>query len=236
MQPQHAKSFSEADLLSAGAPLCYIYTLHASNDPECRPRYVGFTCNPKKREKEHNGGWELGRKGDWTRALLKLGHKAVLVAVFTFRSDDIAERAAIEATWIESYRLKFSDLLNDAGGGSGIAKTSDWARRRNSESKKKNYRDNPDKAKRHSEKMKAHYRSPEARKKSGEASKRSWTEERRKKFSERSRKYWSNPENRKRKSKEVAERYKEPEARKKHSQMLKARFAEIRLEKLLNEF
>lgn len=233
-EPQ--QQFTEADLLSAGAQLCYIYTLHASNDPECKPRYVGFTCKPKKREKEHNGGWELGRKGDWSRALLEAGQCVVLTVVFSFRSDDLAERAAIEATWIESYRIKFPDLLNDAGGGSGIAKTSDWARQRNSESKKKNYRDNPNKAKQHSEKMKARYRDPEVRKKTGEASKRGWTEERRKKFSERSKKYWENPENRKRKSQEVANRYRDAESRKKHGQMLKARFAEIRLEKQLNEF
>lgn len=234
MEPQQA--FSEADLLSAGAQLCYIYTLHASNDPEKRPRYVGFSTRPKRRLIQHNGGWELGRKGDWTRALLKIGEKALLTVVHTFRSDDLAERAIIEASWIELYRSRFSDLLNDAGGGSGVAKTSEWARRRNSESKKKNYRDNPEKARRHSEKMKAHYSNPETRRKSGEAGKRSWTEERRKKFSERSREYWANPENRKRKSAEVANRYKDAESRAKHGQMLKACFAKIRLEKQLNEF
>jgi hypothetical protein len=125
-EPQ--QSYSEADLLSAGAQLCYIYTLHASNDPQCRPRYVGFTINPKSRENSHNRIEKNGRKARWVEELKKVKAKAVLSIIYTFRSDDISERGIMEATWIELYREKFSDLLNDHGGGHGLSRCSESAR------------------------------------------------------------------------------------------------------------
>lgn len=121
--------FSEADLLSAGATLCYIYTLHASNDPECRPRYVGFTIVPRERECQHNGFQQYGRKGDWAKEVLSSGGKIVLTPVFRFRSDNLEERALVEAGFIESYRKKYPDLLNDSGGGGGVAVCSERLRK-----------------------------------------------------------------------------------------------------------
>lgn len=101
--------------------MCYIYTLHASNDPECRPRYVGFTTRLKRREIEHNTGREQGRKGVWAQRVLASGGHLVLKVVHAFVCDDAIGRSIIEADWIEKYRDEFPDLLNDSGGGDGVA-------------------------------------------------------------------------------------------------------------------
>lgn len=224
-QPQ--QTFSNADLLSAGAT-CYIYTLHASNDPECRPRYVGFTIRPKRRQIEHNSGFGVGRNGEWIRGLLAAGHKVVLTVIFKFRSDNITERGVVEATWIEKYRCQFSDLLNDAGGGSGVATVSMHCRKRNSESKKKYFRENPDATKRHSDVMRRRYLTdPEARKKISRASIAFWDDPlKRKRKSEHSKKYWSDPQAREKQSERVRNRYLTKEQKDKHSAILKARFAD----------
>jgi hypothetical protein len=111
---------------------CYIYTLHASNDPTCKPRYVGFTVRLIRRRIEHNTGrlCSEGRKGKWVRGLLALGEKVVMTVVHTFESDDTSERGIIEADWIEKYRDEFPDLLNDAPGGFGLAPCSPELRAR----------------------------------------------------------------------------------------------------------
>lgn len=103
---------------------CYIYTLHSSLDPECRPRYVGFTTRLKKREQQHASGNERARKGEWARGVICSGGKVTLTVVHTFFSDDPCERGMIEAQWINYYREKFPDLLNDKGGGGGLANCS----------------------------------------------------------------------------------------------------------------
>lgn len=119
-------SFSEADLLSAGATLRFIYILHASNDPECRPRYVGLTNNPKKRLGNHNCKNVNGRKVSWIKSVKQSGGKIVMKVVFTFRSDDLTECSIQEALFIEKYRSEYSDLLNDGAAGVGIAKMTKW--------------------------------------------------------------------------------------------------------------
>lgn len=101
--------------------LCYIYALHASNDPTCRPRYVGFTIRLKQRREAHNSGREKGRKGVWVRQLLAVGAHVVMTVLHEFHSDDALDRAIVEANWIEDYRDEYSDLLNDSGGGDGVA-------------------------------------------------------------------------------------------------------------------
>lgn len=113
--------FHVANLLAG--TWCYIYTLHASNDPECRPRYVGFTTRLKRREIEHNTGRKSreGRKGEWVRALLSIGEHAILKAVYSFRSNDVTERGIIEGGWVKLHQEKYPDLLNDADGGYGLA-------------------------------------------------------------------------------------------------------------------
>lgn len=105
---------------------CYIYTLHASNDPTCRPRYVGFTTNPKLRELDHNCKKGKGRKYQWVESVRATGARVVLRVVFSFISDDLTERKAVEASWIAQHTEKFPDLLNDGGLGQGVLKTSSW--------------------------------------------------------------------------------------------------------------
>lgn len=107
---------------------CYIYTLHASNDPECRPRYVGFTRRLQRREIEHNTGREQGRKGIWVREVLAAGEHVILTPVHQFNSDNATERAMVEAEWIMYFRSKYCDLLNDLGGGEGVAPISNELR------------------------------------------------------------------------------------------------------------
>lgn len=126
--PQQMKSFAESDLLSAGATLCYIYTLHASNDPECRPRYVGLTRNPKSRSRSHNFGIPHGRKGEWVKDVKASGGRVVLTVVFEFRSDNLSECGIVEGGFINTYREKYPDLLNDAGAGAGLALASEKTR------------------------------------------------------------------------------------------------------------
>ncbi len=120
-------SFSEADILSRGV-MCYIYTLHASNDPECRPRYVGLTRDFARREKAHNYGKPHGRKGEWVKEVRASGGEVVLVVVFQFRSGDLTECGVIEGTFINNYRQLYPDLLNDAGAGAGICLASEKTR------------------------------------------------------------------------------------------------------------
>lgn len=105
---------------------CYIYTLHASNDPTCRPRYVGFTCNPRLRELDHNCKKGKGRKYQWVKSVRAAGARVVLKIVFTFSSDDLTERKFVEASWISRHKRQFPDILNDGGVGQGILKTSSW--------------------------------------------------------------------------------------------------------------
>lgn len=105
--------------------MCYIYTLHASNDPECRPRYVGFTRDPKRRASQHNGAQNNGRKKAWAKGVLSSGGKVVLRIIFSFRSDNLSEQGIIEAGFIEKYRFLYPDLLNDMGAGNGIARCSE---------------------------------------------------------------------------------------------------------------
>lgn len=114
-------TFAPSDLLSTGAT-CYIYTLHASNDPECRPRYVGFTINPKRRNYQHNSTQNSGGKKDWAQQVRASGGRVIIKVVFQFRSDCQTERGVIEATYIERYRALFPDLLNEGGAGNGVAK------------------------------------------------------------------------------------------------------------------
>ena len=116
------QTFSEADLLSAGATVCYIYILHASNDPECRPRYVGFTVNPKRRQYQHSSNQTSGSKKAWAKSVRASGGRVILTIVFHFRSDDTSERGTVEATFIEKYRSLYPDLLNDGGAGNGVAR------------------------------------------------------------------------------------------------------------------
>lgn len=135
MLPRHLRCFEDEvfveDLKGVGAT-CYIYTLHASNDPELRPRYVGFTRRLKRREIEHNTGGEQGRKGDWVRGLLAVGSRAVLTAIYTFQSDNARERAVVEAHWIAKYQSEYADILNDFGGGDGVAPCSNELRAKRS--------------------------------------------------------------------------------------------------------
>lgn len=207
-EPQ--QTFSEADLLSAGAQLCYIYTLHASNDPERRPRYVGFTCRPNNRESEHHRTQKNGRKGKWVEQLLSIGERAILTIVHCFRSDDFVERGVVEASWIETYRKKFSDLLNDHGAGNGLAKTSDMLRQKRSEVMKKRCAD-MEYRKRKSEEMKQRYADPAYREKMNHLNRRRCSsQEDRERRSGVMKKYWSDPKVRQAHSKTLKQAYSDP--------------------------
>lgn len=120
---RQAETFSPADILSAGA-MCFIYTLHASNDPECRPRYVGFTINPKKRSYQHNSTQSSGRKKLWAQEVRASGGKVILTIVFRFRSDCATERGIVEGGFVALYKNRFPDLLNEGGIGNGVASCS----------------------------------------------------------------------------------------------------------------
>lgn len=237
MEPQQTESFSEADLLSAGATLCYIYTLHASNDPECKPRYVGFTISPKKREQTHVSGRERGRKATWSRDLRARGAKVVLTVVHAFRSDDLVERGIVEASWINFYRKKFPDLLNDSGGGQGVAKCSEWMRAKLKITAERIWK-NPKARENASKAAKQRFADPEARAKHSEMRKRCSAKpefrakmrelnaQRRanpaysEKLSRSVKLAWENPEYRKR-VEEKKGRYADPEYRKKLSEAKK---------------
>lgn len=202
--------FSEADLLSAGADLCFIYTLHASDDPECRPRYVGFTCDPIERERRHNQRRKNGgRRALWIHGLKDKGARVVLTVIHKFRSSDLTECSIVEASWIECYRKKFPDLLNDAGGGEGIARPSESLRKKISQIVKQHF-SNPQKRKEMSEKIKAFFSDPAQRRKMSERQKRLFSNpEMRAKMGAAQKRVWQNPEVREKQSrvrKEVWER------------------------------
>lgn len=215
--------FSEADLLYADATCCYIYTLHASNDPECRPRYVGFTINPKSRLNSHNGSKEHGRKAEWIRRLRCENARAVLTVIHIFRSDDLSERGIVEATWIEAYRGKFPDLLNDMGGGHGLAKCSESVRANMSASAKRRCAD-PEYRAKVSAKTKQVWENPKARATMTEANKKIWENQAvRAKHRASCTKRWSDPEARARKSAEAKAYSNRPEVRAKMSDSAKRR-------------
>ncbi len=48
-----------------------------------------------------------------------------MTVIFQFRSDNLAERGIVEGSFIDLYRRKFPDLLNDGGAGNGIAPCSE---------------------------------------------------------------------------------------------------------------
>lgn len=148
--------------------MCYIYTLHASNDPECRPRYVGFTRFVPKRKKAHLSGKEPARKGDWAREVIRSGGKIVFKVVHVFFSDDTHERGVIEAEWISRYREEFPDLLNDKGGGGGIANCSPERSRNISQAQKRRYQ-NPEAIEKNRQAILKYFEAPEAREKSRQA-------------------------------------------------------------------
>ncbi len=85
---------------------------------------MGFTRFLKKRKGQHAGGKELARKGAWAREVIKSGGTVVLNVVHVFFSDDVLERGIVEAQWINHFRELFSDLVNDKGGGGGLANCS----------------------------------------------------------------------------------------------------------------
>lgn len=230
MQPRQA--FSNADLLSVGASRCYIYTLHASDDPTCRPRYVGFTCFPKRREKEHHRIHKNGRKGEWISELLSRNQRAVLTIVHTFRSDDFVERGVVEATWIESYRINFPDLLNDLGGGNGTAKPTDESRKKKSEAMKRHCA-NPVVKKQRSELLKRRYADPIERAKLNEINKRRTSSAKeRKKRSDSQKRRWTNPGEKERHRETMKRCFENPIVRKNYLNAM----AKRKMEKLLNEF
>lgn len=242
------QTFSEADLLSAGAQLCYIYTLHASNDTECRPRYVGFTCRPNYRGSEHHRKQQHGRKGEWVRHLLSLGEKAVLTIVHVFRSDDLTERILMEASWIEYYQNKFPDLLNDMPAGVGVGKMSESYRKKRCEIMKRVCND-PIHRKKKSEEMKCRYADPVQRAKMNEANrKRCASAADREKRSESMKKRWSDPVARKKQSETLKRRLFDPDVRqnyvkaindpqwrKKHHEGMKRRCAAPEIRKQMSE-
>lgn len=195
---------------------CYIYTLHASNDPECRPRYVGFTINPKNREKQSNGRRETGRKRNWIQNLRLQKCKVVLAVIYTFRSDDVVERGIIEDSWIELYQKKFPDLLNDLGGGQGVRKWPDGLRKKQSEAMKRRYTDESEREKAGNI-FRKYWANPEAREKQKEAQKRRNADpaEREKRRVGQIRRF-TNPEERKKNSENVKRAYANPFIRKKH--------------------
>lgn len=213
-EPQ--QTFSEADLLSAGAQLCYIYTLHASNDPTCRPRYVGFTINPKGREKQHYRKDSSGRKKKWICRLRENGHRAILTIVHCFRSDDLAERAIVEASWIESLRKRFPDLLNDCGGGRGIAVPSASHCKRKSEGQKRRFLDQAER-KKISEQFRRYWSNPEARKKQSESQARrnaNPADRDKRRVSQKQR--WASDDEREKHREKLKQSYADPTVRKKH--------------------
>jgi len=225
------QAFSEADLLSAGAPLCFIYTLHASNDLTCRPRYIGFTRNPKEREKRHfQKKKNSGRRGLWIQELKLQKARIVLTVIFSFRSKDLTECSIIEASWIESYRKKFPDLLNDAGGGEGLAQPSVSMRCKISEAIKKHFAD-PAKREAMSKKLKKFFSDPKQRERSSQIKKlfyqdplaraklsRAFTEARENpevqaKLSASRKRIWENPEHKAKRSAETKLLWSNPEYR-----------------------
>lgn len=178
---------------------CYIYTLHASNDPECRPRYVGFTVRLKRREAEHHFQ-KKGRKGEWIYSLREVGARAVLTVIHTFISDDSSEKAIIEAEWIEKYRASYPDLLNDMGGGEGVAKCSPWTLLKLSKAVKKVW-ENPEYR---NKRDKSHYSDPDYRKKLSISKKKA-----------------VDPEFREKMSAEMKQRFNDPELRAKYKEVRK---------------
>lgn len=242
------QTFKSADLLSAGAQLCYIYTLHASNDPEKKPRYVGFTCRPNNRESEHHRAQRNGRKGEWVEHLISIGERAILTVVHTFRSDDFVERGVVEASWIESYRSKFPDLLNDHGAGNGLAKATEKLRKKRSEAMKRRCAD-PLVRKKMSEDLKRRYADPVQREKLNTINRRQHSsEEAREKRRQKQKLRWAN-ESEKAKQRErmqrclanpkVQKNYRaaisNPEWKKKHHEGMKQRCADPEFRKKMSE-
>lgn len=200
---------------------CYIYTLHASNDPECRPRYVGFTINPKSRQISHNRLEERGRKAEWVRSLRKSELRAVLTVIYRFRSDDLCERGIIEATWIDFYRRKFSDLLNDMGGGHGLIVCSESVRKNMSRAAKLRCAD-PAYREKVSATTKQVWKNPEMRARMSAANKQIWDrEEVREKQRNSCKRRWADPAERAKKSESLKRFCASPEVRAKMSERFK---------------
>lgn len=228
-EPQ--QMFSRADLLSAGAQLCYIYTLHASNDSERRPRYVGFTIDPKRRQYQHSSTQTSGSKKAWTRAVRASGARVILTIVFQFRSDDTSERSTIEATFIEKYRALYPDLLNDGGAGNGVAKMSDRHRQAISKGNKGKKKSPEHAAKARIARLGIPH-SPEIRKKISERGRgKKRTPEQLQRYRQAAAKRWADPEVtkaffdklREKRAKTLAD----PEHCKKHSENLKRKHKEL---------
>lgn len=251
MEPR--QTFLAADLLSVGASFCYIYTLHASNDPECRPRYVGFTCDPKEREKRHNQRRKNGgRRALWIQELKTQEARVVLSVVHTFRSKDLGEWAVVEATWIEAYRKKFPDLLNDAGGGEGIARPSealkkkfsaivkkhfaDPAKREEMSQKLKEFFSDPKERERLSRTQKLRFQDPEVRRKMSISRKQIWENPEHKAKQTMSRKrVWANAEHRAKRSAETKQLWSDPEYRAKRKASADKAYAKPEVREKLKE-
>lgn len=229
MKPR--QTFSEADLLSAGASFCYIYTLHASNDPERRPRYVGFTIDPKRRQYQHSSTQTSGSKKAWAKAVRASGGRVILSVVFQFRSDDAGERGVIEATFIEKYRSLYPDLLNDGGAGNGVAKMT--ARHRAAISKgNKGKRKSPEHAAKARVARLGIPHSPEIRKKISEGGRgKKRTPEQLERYRQAAAKRWADPDVKKAHFDKLqakrAEALSDPEYRKRHSENLRRKHKEL---------
>jgi predicted GIY-YIG superfamily endonuclease len=92
----------------------YIYLL---SDPRTNEvRYVGKTCDPKRRFWDHIGNRDKTHNAKWVRALLKDGVRPVLEVIEEF--DDHDERFEIaERFWISSLRFLGVNLTNQESGG-----------------------------------------------------------------------------------------------------------------------
>jgi hypothetical protein len=105
----------------------YIYAL---SDPETNDvKYIGATVNPLKRAGEHRaeGGRRGSRLSTWLEALRLHGVHPLLTII---EKADGAIWPDREAYWIQVYRARGYDLLNQSDGGDGPSglDTDRWAR------------------------------------------------------------------------------------------------------------
>lgn len=100
-------------------PSWVVYTLADSRAPD-EVRYVGITCNPTKRLRDHKGDAKRHRnhRANWIRSVLSAGGDIVLAII---RNNLSAEEAKlVEISVIAEYRLRGTKLVNGTDGGDGL--------------------------------------------------------------------------------------------------------------------
>ena len=188
----------------------YIYKIEFPNGKH----YIGLTITSlKQRQTQHKSRAKKGSTKYLYNAIRKYEMEDTFELIEIDTADTYYELCELEISYIQMYNSYYKDdcgynMTFGGEGPNGYFHTEE-NKKKQGETMKKHYKDNPEAGKEHGEKLKKYYKEPGARKK----------------HSEKLKKYHKdNPNASKKISETTKKQFENPEARKKHSQSIKKHF------------